>query len=70
LSVAGAFAVVGWSDENGNAATLLRRRAGRWSPVSVTNGNFYRLEDLTTHGLPSKVAMKLLQDTNVHLVPP
>jgi len=63
------FAVVGWSDEDGNAATLMRRRAGAWVPVFVTNGNFYRPQDLTSHGVPAGVATQLLRDSNVVLVP-
>jgi streptogramin lyase len=63
------FAVVGWSDEDGNAATLMRRSAGRWIPVFVTNGNFYRPQDLTSHGVPAGVATQLLRDSNVVLVP-
>lgn len=62
------FAVVGWSDEDGNAATLMHRRLGRWAPVFVTNGNFYRPQDLTAHGVPEGVATQLLRDSNVILV--
>lgn len=69
LSVAKDYAVIGWSDEDGDAATLMRRRNGRWSPVFVTNGNFYRLQDLTAHDVPLSVATRLLSDSNVVLVP-
>ncbi|MHB8146924.1 MAG: Vgb family protein [Vulcanimicrobiaceae bacterium] len=69
LSVDQNFAVVGWSDEGGNAATLMQRRAGRWALVFVTNGNFNRPQDLTAHGVPVGVATQLLRDSNVIVVP-
>ncbi|MGC2242596.1 MAG: hypothetical protein WBA06_03125, partial [Candidatus Aquilonibacter sp.] len=69
LSVAQNFAVVGWSDEGGNAATLMQRRVGRWTPIFVTNGNFYRPQDLTARGVPAGVARQLLSDSNVIVVP-
>ncbi|MGA7570196.1 MAG: hypothetical protein WCC70_00225 [Candidatus Aquilonibacter sp.] len=69
LSVAQNFAVVGWSDEGGNAATLMQRRVGRWTPIFVTNGNFYRPQDLTARGVPAGVARQLLRDSNVIVVP-
>lgn len=70
LRVDGDVAIVGWSDENGNAATLLRWRDGRWIPVSNTNGNFYRPEELTSQGVPARIATQLLLDSNVILIPP
>jgi len=69
VSVGQKFAVVGWSDEDRNAATLMQRRAGRWIPVFVTNGNFNRPQDLTSHGVPAGIATRLLQESNIMLIP-
>lgn len=70
LTVDQNFAVVGWSDEkDGNAASLMQRRAGRWISIFVTNGNFYRPQDLTQHGVPAGVATQLLRDSNVIVIP-
>ncbi|HTU69643.1 MAG TPA: hypothetical protein VMF11_04920 [Candidatus Baltobacteraceae bacterium] len=70
LSVDQNFAVVAWSDENGNAATLMQRRAGGWAPLFVTNGHFDRPQDLTALGVPAGISTQLLRDSNVVLVPP
>ncbi len=70
ISIDRDFAVVGWSDDNGNAATLMRHRDDRWMPVFVTNGNFRRLRDLTVRGVPAARAAQLLRDSAVILVPP
>lgn len=69
LTVAGNFAVVGWSDFDGDAATLLRKYRGHWHSVFVTNGRFYQARDLTDHGVPVSTASQLLKDSNVRLIP-
>jgi len=69
VRVSGRFAVVGWSDLNGNAASLLRNDGSMWRIVATTNGNFYQQNDLTDHGVPLAIAMQLLDDANVQLVP-
>jgi len=69
LSVAGDFAVVRWSDLDGNAATLLRHHADRWDTIFVTNGNFNQVNELTGQGVPGVIASQLLKDSNVRLVP-
>ncbi len=69
LSVALDFAIVGWSDLDGNAATLLHNDEGRWQTTFVTNGNFDQVKQLTEHGVPKAIATQLLKDSNVRLVP-
>jgi virginiamycin B lyase len=69
LRVASGFAIVGWSDLDGNAATLLGDHGGAWHTISVANGNFYRVDQLTALGVPQDVAAQLLKGANVKVVP-
>lgn len=69
LRIAGDYAVVGWSDNDGNAATLLFERGGHWLTMFVTNGDFYEITQLTDRGVPRDVAAELIKDSNVIPIP-
>jgi len=69
LTIAGTYAVVGWSDLDGDAATLLHNVRGHWVPIATTNGNVRVLGDLTAIGVPRGIASRLVLDSNVILIP-